>query len=122
MATHHPMRKNPGVVIESILQLLPVLTQSPHIDVRKLMEEIIHGMGMPSSVLTPPQDAAMAAAVSQQQQLMMAGATTPDQANQALEGTQAALMGAEGPASPEDALAAGGGAPIRDAGPPAEAK
>ena len=129
MATHHPMRKNPGVVIESILQLLPLLTQSPHIDVRKLMEEIIHGMGMPSSVLTPPQDAAMAQGQAAAQELMMSGAISPDEAGEGIAATHEVLggempMGAEGPteASPADALPAGGGSPIRDAGPPAEAK
>jgi hypothetical protein len=129
MATHHPMQKNPGVVMESILQLLPVLTQSPHIDVRKLMEEIVHSMGMPASVLTPAQDAALAQAAAQQQQMLMSGAITEPQAQEGVMAAHQALggevpMGAEGPleASPEEALAAGGGAPIRDAGPPAEAK
>ena len=73
--------------------------------------------------MTPPQDAAMAAAAAQQQQLLMAGATTPDQAGEAMIGVQEAVMGAEGPAAmPEEALPAGGGAPIRDAGPPPQAK
>ena len=119
MATHHPMQKNPAVVLESVIQMLPMLTQSPHIDVRRLTEEIVQGIGMSSNVLMPPKEAAMAAAAASQQQLMMAGATTPDEAGAALEQAQQAISqeGQPVPAAeevaPEEALAAGGGAPIR---------
>jgi hypothetical protein len=119
MATHHPMQKNPAVVLESVIQMLPMLTQSPHIDVRRLTEEILQGIGMSSNVLMPPKEAAMAAAAASQQQLMMAGATSPDEAGAALEQAQQALNQEGDPApaaeeiAPEDALAAGGGSPIR---------
>ena len=125
MTTHHPMQRNPAVVMESMIQMLPMLVQSPHIDVRRLTEELVEGIGLSHNVLMPPKDAAMSAAAAQQQELMIAGAQSPDGANVALSETQAALdanviearpeevLPQEG-AVPEEALPAGGGAPIRE--------
>ena len=121
MTTHHPMQRNPAVVLESMIQMLPMLVQSPHIDVRQLTEELIEGIGLSKNVLMPPKDAAMSAAAAQQQELMIAGAQSPAGADQALTETQQALdqnvveidPNASGEAPPEEALAAGGGAPIR---------
>ena len=115
------MQRNPAVVLESMIQMLPMLVQSPHIDVRRLTEELIEGIGLSKNVLMPPKDAAMSAAAAQQQELMIAGAQSPDGANAALAETQQALdqnvveidPNAPVEATPEEALAAGGGAPIR---------
>ena len=120
MVSHNPIRKNPAVLIESMLQLLPFLSQSEDVDSRRLTEEIIHGLGMPHSVVMPKQDVAVGAAASQQHELLKAHAITRDQA---AEGMSAAVKaaasappeGAEGGEAPvpEESLAAGGGAPIR---------
>ena len=122
MVGHNPIRKNPAVMIESMMQLLPFLTQSQDVDTRKLTEEIIQGMGLPIKVLVPKQEAEAAAAQAQQMQLQQSGAINPEQAAEAqmaiaeqamgVEGGEAPV-GAEG-AAPEESLAAGGGAPIRE--------
>ena len=122
MVSHNPIRKNPAVMIESMMQLLPFLTQSEDVDTRAMTEEIIQGMGLPVKVLVPKQEAEAAAAQAQQMQLQQAGAINPAQAAEAqtaiaeqamgLEGGEAPV-GAEGVA-PEESLAAGGGSPIRE--------
>jgi len=126
MVSHNPIRKNPAVMIESMMQLLPFLSQSQDVDTRQLTEEIIQGMGLPNKVMVPKEEAEAAVAQAQQQQLQQSGAINSDQAAQAQMAIAEQLMGAEGGEAPvgpegapaEESLAAGGGAPIREGATP----
>jgi len=123
MVSYNPIKTNPAVMIETLLQLVPLLQQDPNIDARQLSEELIKGLGMPTSLLMPEEDVAEAAQMQmeQQQQMALGGAAA---------GGGGPPMGAEGPvspeeialleaamggggAAPEESLAAGGGSPIR---------
>ena len=106
MVSYNPIKTNPAVMIETLLQLIPLLQQDPNIDARQLSEELIKGLGMPTSLLMPEEDVAEAAQMQmeQQQQMALGGAAA---------GGGGPPMGAEGPVSPEESLAAGGGSPIR---------
>ena len=128
MVSYNPIRQNPSVLSETLMQMLPFLAQNPDVDTRRLTEEVLSGLSLPSRILMPEEDvAAMQQAAMQAQQAQMLGGAaagepaieqqeqaqlaqameqmTPDQLNALLE----AEMG-----GPEDALAAGGGAPIRE--------
>lgn len=53
MVSYNPIRKNPSVMIESLLQIVPFLAENPNVDMRKLTEEIISGMGLSRRVIIP---------------------------------------------------------------------
>lgn len=132
MVSYNPIKQNPGVMAETLLQLIPFFMQNPNIDVRRFTEEIVHGLGLPAKIILPAQEvAALVAAQTQMaQQAAMGGAAATAGGPTGAEGEippemLAAMMaeGGEGGApAPEESLAAGGGAPIREGAPPAEAK
>ena len=128
MVSYNPIRQNPSVLAETLMQMLPFLAQNPDVDTRRLTEEVLHGLSLPNRILMPQEDvAAMQQAAMQSQmaqQLGGAAAGGPAIAQQeraALGQTLAqlepeqvqALLEASGE-SPEEALAAGGGSPIRE--------
>lgn len=130
MVSYNPIKQNPSVMAETLMQLIPFLMQNPNVDIRRFTEEIVQGMGLPNKILMPEQDvtAKVAAQTQMAQQASLGGAAVAAGPPMGAEGDippemLAALMaeGGEG-GSPEDALAAGGGAPIREGTPPAEAK
>ena len=53
MVSYNPIRKNPSVMIESLLQMIPFLAENPNVDMRKLTEEIISGMGLSRRIIIP---------------------------------------------------------------------
>ena len=142
MVSYNPIRKNPSVMIESLLQLIPFLAENPNVDVRKLTEEVVTGMGLsrrmiiPQSELEAMQQEAMqqeGAGAQADQQASLGGAAggkpyieaqqlaqvqeamsqmSPEQAT-ALKEQIAQKTGIDIP-TPGDALPAGGGAPIRE--------
>tara|TARA_R100000152_G_C6775999_1_gene204816 strand:- start:275 stop:1990 length:1716 start_codon:yes stop_codon:yes gene_type:complete len=124
MVSYSPMQSNPAVMTETLMQLLPVLLQDPNVDTRQLMESLIRGLGLPNRILMSEQDVAAKVQAQQMaaQQMAMGGAAggggPPMGAEGGLPPELAALMeGAEaGGAEPEESMAAGGGAPIREAG------
>ncbi len=140
MVSYNPVRKNPAVMVEAIIQMLPFLADNPNVDFRGLTEQIVSGLGFPSQIvkneaeLQAEQEAAM-----QQQQAMMqaeqqkslggAAAGAPALAADAIAQDEAAveqpaaemppellalLMGDAAAATPEESFAAGGGAPVRE--------
>ncbi len=140
MVSYNPVRKNPAVMVEAIIQMLPFLADNPNVDFRGLTEQIVSGLGIPSQIvkneaeLQAEQEAAM-----QQQQAMMqaeqqkslggAAAGAPALAADAIAQDEAAveqpaaemppellalLMGDAAAATPEESFAAGGGAPVRE--------
>ena len=135
MVSYNPIRQNPSVLAETLMQLLPFLSQDPNVDTRRLTEEVLSGLGLPARILMPEEDVAaaqqeaMMAAQSQSLGGAAAGQPAMDAQQQAEAAQQqaeaeaamaqlppellAAMMGGEG-AVPEEALAAGGGAPIRE--------
>ena len=135
MVSYNPIRQNPSVLAETLMQLLPFLSQDPNVDTRRLTEEVLSGLGLPARILMPEEDVAaaqqeaMMAAQSQSLGGAAAGQPAMDAQQQAEAAQQqaeaeaamaqlppellAAIMGGEG-AVPEEALAAGGGAPIRE--------
>ena len=143
MVSYNPVRKNPAVMVESIIQMLPFLSQNPNVDFRMLTEQIISGLGFPSRMmkteeqLEREQQEAMAqqqAMMDAEQQRALGGAAAgaPAIAAEAIAADEAeaaaaaeaeaaadippellAALLAQG-AAPEDSLAAGGGSPIRE--------
>tara|TARA_R100000808_G_scaffold7379_1_gene21768 strand:+ start:1550 stop:3259 length:1710 start_codon:yes stop_codon:yes gene_type:complete len=122
MVSYNPIKTNPSVMIETLLQLIPLLQQDPNINTRQLTEEIVKGIGLPTKLLMPEEEVAAVAEMQMQQQQQMAlggaagggggPAPSPEQAAM-LE--MMAMAGGE-QATPEESMAAGGGAPIREAG------
>jgi hypothetical protein len=147
MVSYNPIRKNPSVMIESLIQMIPFLVQNENVDIRRLTEEIVSGMGLSRRIVIPEAELeAMKQEAAQQQQAQMeaeaqaklGGAAAGKPAMEAQETQQVteqdaqieqeianlnpeeaalfeALIAAEAQGQPPDAaLAAGGGAPIRD--------
>jgi len=142
MVSYNPIRKNPSVMLESLLQMLPFLTQNENVDIRKLTEELISGMGLSRRIIIPEaeleamQQEAMAAqqgAVQAEAQASLGGAAggkaylqaqalaqlqeqmknMPIEQVEAIRQAVKEKTGVEIPI-PEASLAAGGGAPIRE--------
>ena len=144
MVGHNPIRRNPGMMAETLIQMLPFLSQNQNVDVRRLTEEILGNLGLPSRILVPEAEllAQQQAAAAQEQQMMMAqqqanlgGAAAGRPAMEAQEAAQLQQVLAQlppeeaeemvmaiaqqkaaeqGGAPTEDALPGGGGAPIRE--------
>jgi hypothetical protein len=122
MVSYNPIRQNPSVVAETMLQVLPFLMENPNINVRELTEEVVNGLGLPQRIVLPEEDVM---AAQQQEALMMQQASLGGAA--AGGPAMMAAMGAEGgeapigeaEISPEEAFAAGGGSPIREGAPEA---
>ncbi len=53
MVSYNPIRKNPSVMLESLLQLIPFLVDNENVDIRKLTEEVISGMGLSRRIIIP---------------------------------------------------------------------
>jgi hypothetical protein len=122
MVSYSPIRQNPSVMAETLIQLLPFLMQNPNIDVRRLTEEVVSSISLPQRIVLPKEDVTAKVAAetlaAQQQSLggAAAGAAGP------LPPEMMAMLGLEGgeaPVGAEESLAAGGGAPIRDGAPEA---
>ena len=139
IVSYNPIRRNPGMMAETLIQMLPFLSQNENVNVRRLTEEILSNLGLPSRILIPEEDiiAAQEELAAQQQMMMQAeqqaklgGAAAGQPAIDAKEQMQQELMqmepeqaalalqqaGIEIPGTEElaeDALAGGGGAPIR---------
>jgi hypothetical protein len=126
MVSYNPIKQNPSVMAETLMQLIPFFMQNPNVDIRRFTEEVVQGLGLPNKILMPEQDVAMEMAAQQQlaQQTALGGAAAPAGGAEGEIPPEllAALMAEGGAPAPEDALAAGGGAPIREGTPPAEAK
>lgn len=134
MVSYNPIRKNPGVMAETMIQMLPYLSQNENVDLRRLTEELLTNLGLPGRILIPEeeliaQQQAMMEAQQQQAELQaqesLGGAAAGRPAIEAqqdaemqeliaqLSPEEAAAMAAQ-MGGPEAALAAGGGAPIRE--------
>tara|TARA_R110000824_G_scaffold39711_8_gene119801 strand:+ start:529 stop:2247 length:1719 start_codon:yes stop_codon:yes gene_type:complete len=125
MVSYNPIRQNPSVQIETLIQMIPLLQQDPNIDTRGLIEEIIRSMGLPVKLLLPEQEvqATAEAQAEAQQQMALGGAAVKSEGAPA-EGPPpeggippelVAALAQEAGVAPEQSLAAGGGAPIREA-------
>tara|TARA_R110001583_G_scaffold74639_1_gene206571 strand:+ start:2843 stop:4561 length:1719 start_codon:yes stop_codon:yes gene_type:complete len=125
MVSYSPIRQNPAVMSETLLQLLPFLAQNPNIDTRRLTEEVVAGLSLPSRIVMPEEDVTqkVAAEAAMAQQASLGGAAGGGGGG--IPPEIAAMLGAEGGeapgggAAPEASLAAGGGAPIREGAPEA---
>ena len=111
MVSYNPIRKNPSVMMESLLQLIPFLAENPNVDIRKLTEEVVSGMGLsrrmiiPEAELEAMQAEAMAAeggAAQAQAQVSMGGAAGGKPYIEAQQMAQLQQMMAQMP--PEQAL------------------
>jgi hypothetical protein len=76
MVSYNPIRKNPAVMIESLIQMIPFLTQNENVDIRKLTEEVVGGMGLSRRIVIPEAEleAMKQEAMAQQQAAMQAEA------------------------------------------------
>ena len=141
IVSYNPIRRNPGMMAETLIQMLPFLSQNENVNIRRLTEEILSNMGLPSRILIPEEDILAAKQQAAQQQQAMAQAEQQAKlggasaGRPAIEAEQAAQIQkmmqtlppeeaaklAEELGSPiegaselmEDALPGGGGAPIR---------
>ncbi len=115
MVSYNPIRKNPSVMIESLLQMIPFMAQNENVDMRKLTEEIVSGMGLSRRIIIPEAELeAMKQEAMQQQQAAMeaeaqaklggAAAGAPAMEAEQLAQLEAAL--AELPPDELDAIAA----------------
>ena len=124
MVSYNPIKTNPSVMIETLLQLIPLLQQDPNINTRQLTEEIVKGIGLPTKLLMPEEEVAEAAQMQmeQQQQMALGGAAAPGGGGgpapspEEVAMLEMMAMAAGEQAAPEESMAAGGGAPIREAG------
>lgn len=142
MIGYNPIRRNPGMMAETLIQMLPFLSQNQNVDVRRLTEEILTNLGLPSRILIPESQLIeeQQALAAQEQAMMMAeqqaklgGAAAGKPAIEAQQMAQLQQMMAQmppdeaeamamaiaeaqaggAPEAPEEALPGGGGAPIR---------
>ena len=142
MVSYNPIRKNPSIMLESLLQLIPFLAENPNVDIRSLTEEVISGMGLSRRIIIPEaeleamqqeameQQGQMAQAESQAslggaaggeayiqaqqlQQLQQLMEQLPPEEAAKMRETLARQAGIENP-TVSDAMPAGGGAPIRE--------
>ncbi len=141
IVSYNPIRRNPGMMAETLIQMLPFLSQNENVNVRRLTEEILSNMGLPNRILIPEEDILQAKQQAAEQQQIAAqleaqsklggaaGGAPQLAANQAKE-VEAMLrnlppeeaakfaeqMGQPIPGAEElmeDALPGGGGSPIR---------
>lgn len=74
MVAYNPIRKNPAVLLETLQAMVPLLAQAPNIDIYRLFEELVKGLGLPPDIVIPEEkaraaqaQAAQAAAAAEQQ-------------------------------------------------------
>ena len=124
MVAYNPIRQNPSVLAETLVAMLPMLVQDPNIDARRLIEEVIVGLGLPRNIIMPEQEVAnkVAAQAELAQQQALGGAAIVEEEAQGPPGealppeleamAMQEAMAAQG-ATPEESFAAGGGSPVR---------
>ena len=85
MVSYNPIRKNPAVLLETLQAMIPLLAQAPNVDMFKLFEELVSGLGLPSRIIIPEAQARQAmaqaqqAAAAQQQQVAKGGAAVKEE-------------------------------------------
>ena len=74
MVSYNPIRKNPSVMIESLLQLIPFLAENENVDIRQLTEDVVSGMGLSRRIMVPQAEleAMQQDAVAQEQDMVEA--------------------------------------------------
>lgn len=99
MVSYNPIKKNPAVMAETIIQMLPFLETAPEVDRRKLVESVITGLGFPSSMMRPEEEVAAEreAAAQAEQQAALGGAAAGAPAIAADAMAADAAAGAAGP-------------------------
>ena len=112
MVGYNPIQQNPAVLTETLLQMIPFMAQNENIDMRRLTEEVINSLGLSQALLMPEDEALVAgqAEAAAEAQQSLGGAAVAEGGE--IPPELAAILEAEAVA-PEEALAAGGGAPIR---------
>jgi hypothetical protein len=94
MVSYNPIRKNPAVLLETLQAMIPLLAQAPNVDMFKLFEELVSGLGLPSRIIIPEAQARQAmaqaqqAAAAQQQQVAKGGAAVKEEEPQQPGGRQ----------------------------------
>ena len=105
MVSYNPVRKNPAVMVESIIQMLPFLAQNPNIDFRVLTEQVVAGLGFPGRMIKSQeqleQEQQAAAAAEEQRALGGAAAGAPALAAEAIAQDEAEAAAAEEQAAAE---------------------
>lgn len=92
---YNPLRDNPAVLGERLLQILPMIGQSPNIDLRRLEEYLLDSFHLPSYLLRPKEEVEAQVA---EEAAAAAGAAGGEQ--MALPGMGAASAPAAGPTVP----------------------
>lgn len=105
MVSYNPIRKNPAVLLETLQAMVPLLAQAPNIDIYKLFEELVKGLGLPSDIIIPEEKARAAQAQAQaaqaqlEQQKALGGAAVKE--TQSESEAQAVMQGEASNLPPE---------------------
>lgn len=96
MVAHNPIRNNPAVMAETLIQVMPILQVAPNVDQLRLAEEVVNLLGLPQRILIPEDEARALMAAA-------AGAAQPPAPEAALaqEQSPAAAAGVPGPEEPD---------------------
>jgi len=68
MVSYNPIRKNPAIMLETLQAMVPLLAQAPNVDMFKLFEALISGLGLPHNIIIPEAQARQAQAAAAQAQ------------------------------------------------------
>ena len=66
MVAYNPIRKNPAVLLETLQAMVPLLAQAPNVNVFRLFEELVTGLGLSRELIIPEAQARKAQAAAQQ--------------------------------------------------------
>lgn len=73
MVAYNPVRQNPAVIAETLIQLLPMFAQAPNADVMTIVAHVVEKMGLPRDSLRPRQEIEAQQEQALRQAMMAAG-------------------------------------------------
>ena len=71
MVQYQAMQQNPAMLMETMQRLIPLLAQAPNVDMIKLFEELIKGLGLPHRIIIPEEEVLAQQQAAAQQQAML---------------------------------------------------
>ena len=71
MVQYQAMQQNPALVMETMQRLVPLLAQAPNVDMLKLFEELVKGLGLPHRILVPEEEVRAQQQAAAEQQAML---------------------------------------------------
>ena len=71
MVQYQAMQQNPAMIMETMQRLVPLLAQAPNVDMLKLFEELVKGLGLPHRILVPEEEVRAQQQAAAEQQAML---------------------------------------------------